>query len=60
MSKTPAQDSLQAHSSEVAEHQYEVSDYEGTTQLTQGTAETHEDVSDAYMTGNNEDEFNKE
>lgn len=43
----------------VADHQYSVQDYKGNTQLEQGTAETHEQASDAYMTGNNEDEFNQ-
>jgi hypothetical protein len=41
---------------EAADHQYSSQDYEGETQVEQGTAETHEQLSDAYMTGNNTDD----
>ncbi|WP_438448387.1 YozQ family protein [Gorillibacterium sp. sgz5001074] len=44
----------------MADHQYSVEDYEGGTQLEQGTAETHEMVSDVYMTGNNADPQNQD
>lgn len=46
--------------SETADHQYSVQDYDGNTQVEKGTAETHEQVSDAYMTGNNMDDMNQE
>ena len=45
--------------SDLADHQYSREDYEGYTQTEQGTAETHEMVSDVYMTGNNPDEQNE-
>ncbi len=35
----------------VAEKNYEPSDYEGETQIEQGLAETHEQVSDGYHEG---------
>lgn len=38
---------------DLADHQYSRRDYEGHTQVEQGIAETHEMVSDVYMTGNN-------
>jgi hypothetical protein len=38
-------------SSEIAGKQFDVSDYEGDTQLEKGLAETHEQVSDDYYEG---------
>jgi hypothetical protein len=38
-------------SSEIAGKQFDVSNYEGETQLEKGLAETHEQVSDDYYEG---------
>ncbi|MFD2611835.1 YozQ family protein [Paenibacillus gansuensis] len=46
----PNRDLLKA-ADEVAEHRYNVTDYEGEGQLSQGTATTHEQYSDAYKAG---------
>lgn len=59
MSHIPEQPFLNQNTSEVADHQYSVQDYEGQTQVEQGTAETHEQISDVYMTGNHLDEMNR-
>ena len=36
---------------------YDAADYKGRTQMSRGLAETHEQVSDTYMSGNNEETF---
>ncbi|CAM3798145.1 YozQ family protein [Marinicrinis lubricantis] len=36
---------------------YEVSDYEKNTRMSKGLAETHEQVSDTFTSGNNDDTF---
>ncbi|SEQ33296.1 YozQ family protein [Piscibacillus halophilus] len=41
----------QQEENKVAEKNYEPSDYEGHTQLEEGLAETHEQVSDGYHEG---------
>lgn len=38
-------------SRKVAEKNYETSDYQGTTQIEKGLAETHEQASDDYFEG---------
>ncbi|PYI56451.1 YozQ family protein [Paenibacillus flagellatus] len=52
-----AKKSLLEHAAEVAEHQYDVSDYDGTTQIAAGTAETHEQFSDSYAAGTSDGGF---
>lgn len=46
-----ARNALQKHASEVAEHKYEPSDYSNSSQISSGTAETHEQFSDSYAAG---------
>ncbi|WP_223701386.1 YozQ family protein [Sutcliffiella deserti] len=41
----------ETNSTEIAGRIYEVEDYKRQDQLSQGLAETHEQVSDAYMAG---------
>jgi hypothetical protein len=48
---------LKGKAAEVADKFYEVSDYKKDDQLSKGTAETHEQISDDYMSGNNDETF---
>jgi hypothetical protein len=57
MTKKDRYQELKDHASEVAEKQYEVSDYKKNDTLSKGIAETHEQISDDYMSGNNLDTF---
>lgn len=42
---------LRQNAAEVANHQYDASDYEKSDQLSAGIAETHEQISDDYAAG---------
>ncbi|GIQ69301.1 DUF4025 domain-containing protein [Xylanibacillus composti] len=55
--QNPATASLEASHSQVAAEQYDPEDYDATTEAAQGTATTHEQVSDVYAAGNNEVTF---
>ncbi|TYR80055.1 DUF4025 domain-containing protein [Priestia megaterium] len=45
----------EVNTSQIADRQFHVNDYEGQDQLSQGLAETHEQVSDTYQEGTFED-----
>jgi hypothetical protein len=42
---------------ELGSKTFDVTDYDNPSQVSQGLAETHEQVSDVYMSGNNEETF---
>lgn len=46
-----AKKSLAEHAGEVAAHSFEASDYSGSSELSKGLAETHEQLGDVYTAG---------
>lgn len=52
-----ASESLRRHAEEVAEHSYEVSDYDSGSELSAGLAETHEQLSDTFAAGTSDGAF---
>lgn len=51
--KRPSRQKLAQASDEIAELSYNVADYQSDKTALKGVAETHEQVSGVYMTGNN-------
>ncbi|TMV47778.1 DUF4025 domain-containing protein [Paenibacillus mesophilus] len=46
-----AKESLAEHAEEVAGHSFDASDYNGSSELSQGLAETREQLADVYAAG---------
>lgn len=59
MSYIPSDSTAMPDTTDVADHQYTKEDYEGSSEIEQGTAVTHEQTSDSYMSGNNEEDYHQ-
>ncbi len=55
-SQDPYKD-MKDHADEVAETMYQADAPQNASQLSQGLSETHEQISDNYMSGNNDETF---